>query len=67
MSKAIKITQQYIEEIRREFDKSIENIRISDGKFTFSKTLTDISRRAELIFTEKANRYDSLSYLKCQF
>lgn len=54
MSKMIKITPDCIEECKREFEKALAEMVLSDGKITFSKTFGVLKRRAKLRFTEAA-------------
>ena len=54
MSKVIKITENEIEEIKQEFFEALEKSKLPNGKFTFSKTVGEIDRKADLFYTEKA-------------
>lgn len=54
MSKIIKLTQEYIESLKHEFDEAITRARMSDGKFSFEKSFDKVERRATLQFTEAA-------------
>lgn len=54
MSKIIKMTPEYIEEGAREFAEALRKAKVSDGKFTFTKTFGSIKRKATLAFTEEA-------------
>lgn len=54
MSKMIKITPDCIEECKRDFEKALAEMVLSDGKITFSKTFGVLKRRAKLHFTEAA-------------
>ena len=54
MSKPIRITEKEIESVKDAFFKALEKVKVSDGKFSFSKTLDDVNRKATLLFTEKA-------------
>lgn len=56
MSKPIKITPQIEEEIRKEFEARLKDAKISDGKFSFSKTLSQTGQKATIYFTEVAWR-----------
>lgn len=57
MSKIIKLTDEYRNEIRKEFDEALSKMKMSDGKITYTKTFGNVSRKATLSFTE-------LAYLK---
>lgn len=54
MSKMIKLTPECLDEVRRDFEKSLATARASDGKITFTKILAYVKRNATLYFTEKA-------------
>lgn len=54
MSKAIRITEKEIEQMKQEFLEELQNAKLSDGKFTFSKKVGEVDRRAQLYFTEPA-------------
>ena len=57
MSKIIKLTQQHLDELRRDFNTALTGAKLSDGKITFTKSFNSIQRKATLYFTE-------LAYLK---
>ena len=57
MSKIIKITSEDIDEIRKDFEEALKNVKLSDGKISYSKTFGNTNRKAMLYFTE-------LAYLK---
>lgn len=57
MSKIIKMTSQNLDEIRRDFEEALKGVKLSDGKINFTKTFSNIQRKANLYFTE-------LAYLK---
>lgn len=57
MSKIIKMTSQNMDEIRRDFEEALRGAKLSDGKISFTKTFSNIQRKANLYFTE-------LAYLK---
>lgn len=57
MSKIIKITSENIAEIRQAFEEALKDVKLSDGKISFTKTFGNIQRKANLYFTE-------LAYLK---
>lgn len=54
MSKNITVTPEMIDQIRDEFEKSLTKLRAADGKFTFTKTFENTSRKAEIIYTQDA-------------
>lgn len=55
MAKLIKLTQDVIEEIKKEFDTYIRE-KISDGRISFQKNITAVQRKATVYFTELAYR-----------
>lgn len=54
MSKVIKLTQEHIDELRISFEEALSTGKFSDGKFTFSKDLGKIDRKATVFFTPLA-------------
>lgn len=54
MAKIIKLTEKYIDEIRKDFEKALSTTKFSDGKINFTKSLSDIKRDATVYFTELA-------------
>lgn len=54
MSKIIKLTPDYIEECRKEFEETLHTVKVADGKISFSKVLGTVSRKATVYFTEMA-------------
>ena len=54
MAKIIKLTQECIDEVRRDFESALQNIKLSDGKINFCKSFGNINRRATVYFTEIA-------------
>lgn len=54
MSKIIKILPEHIEQARADFDKYLESVKLSDGKISFTKSLTEGNSKANLYFTEIA-------------
>lgn len=54
MSKIIKITEQNLAEIRKEFEDALKGIKLSDGKLNFTKSFANVQRKAILYFTESA-------------
>jgi len=54
MAKLIKLTPEVIESMRQDFEKALNSVKMSDGKFTFSKTLGVVQRKATVYYTEIA-------------
>ena len=54
MAKIIKLTPEYLEEVRHDFEASLRGLKIADGKITFTKTFTSIQRKATVYYTETA-------------
>jgi hypothetical protein len=54
MAKIIKLGEEYREELRKEFEEALQNLKLSDGKMTFTKSFGAIQRRARLNFTPLA-------------
>lgn len=54
MSKIIKVTDQQIDEIRKDFNAALEKADLSDGKINFTKTFGSITRKARVLFTSTA-------------
>lgn len=56
MSKLIKVTQEYLDEVRKDFEEVLTSGKFSDGKITFTKTVGTINRKAKVLFTPDAWR-----------
>jgi len=54
MSKPIKMTQQYIDECRRDFEKALQLTKMADGKLSFTKSFSIADRKAVVYFTAEA-------------
>ena len=54
MAKIIKLTPENIEQARKEFEESLANLKLSDGKISFTKSFSSIERKATIYFTELA-------------
>ncbi len=54
MSSLIKMTPEYMEECRADFEKALALAKLSDGKLNFTKTFSNGSRKAEVFFTPPA-------------
>jgi len=54
MAKIIKLTPNYIEEVRKAFEEALSSTKLSDGKINFTKTFGTSKRDATVYFTELA-------------
>jgi len=54
MSKIIKLTDENLDEIRRDFETALHGLKLSDGKINFTKSFGNIDRKAKLYFAEVA-------------
>lgn len=54
MSKYIQVTDEAIEEIKKDFDEALKSAKLANGKFTFTRDIGNVDRQATLFFTEKA-------------
>lgn len=54
MSRHIKMTPEYLDECRSDFEKALQLAKLSDGKLNFTKTFADTKRRASVFFTPAA-------------
>lgn len=54
MAKIIKITPDHLEEIRMDFEKTLSNAKLSDGKISFNRSFGNIKRDATVFFTHEA-------------
>lgn len=54
MSKVIKLTQEHIADLRSSFEEALSTGKFSDGKFTFTKDLGKLDRKATVFFTPLA-------------
>ena len=54
MAKIIKLTPEYLEEVRQDFEAALAGMKLSDGKINFTKTFGTINRKATVFFTEIA-------------
>lgn len=54
MSKIIRMTPEYLEQCRKDFDTYLKNLKLADGKISFSKTFAADKKRATLFFTAEA-------------
>ncbi len=54
MSKTIRITPEYAEKCCQELQEYLKNVRLTDGKLTFTKTFAADGRKAVVYFTGEA-------------
>ena len=54
MSRPIKLTDQYLEELRADFEQALKLTKLSDGKLSFTKTFTNGDRKATVFFEPTA-------------
>ena len=54
MGKPIKITQEHIDEARQEFETTLNNIKLADGKISYTKTFGSNAEKATVYFTSEA-------------
>lgn len=58
MAKLIKMTPEYIksckDDFQKEFEKAVSNIKVSDGKLQFTRTIGQVDRKATVLFSAKA-------------
>lgn len=54
MSRPIKMTPEYLEECRSDFEKALQLVKMSDGKLNFTKAFSNGSRKAVVYFTPAA-------------
>ena len=54
MSKPIKMTQEFLDECRKDFEKALELTKLADGKLSFTKTFTIPGQKATVYFTAEA-------------
>lgn len=54
MSRLIKMTPEYMEECRSDFEKALQLAKLSDGKLNFTKTFASGDRKAKIFFTPPA-------------
>lgn len=60
MSKIIRMTEDHRNELRKDFEKTLADLKLSDGKVSFTKILGTIDRKATVIFSD-------IAWLKTQF
>lgn len=54
MAKIIKLTPECLDELRREFEVALRNVKLSDGKLNYTKSFSTIKREATVYFTHMA-------------
>lgn len=54
MSRPIKLTPEYMEECRADFEKALQLTKLADGKINFTKTFSNSNRKAVVYFTPAA-------------
>lgn len=54
MAKIIKLTAEIIESLKEQIMKSLTQIKLSDGKLTFSQSFDNVDRKATIYFSEVA-------------
>lgn len=54
MSKLIRVTPEYLNEVRKDFEEALTSGKFSDGKITFTKTIGTLNRKAKVFFTPEA-------------
>ena len=54
MAKIIRLTPEYLNQIREEFETSLRSMKLADGKLSFSKSFGSIDRKATVYFTDMA-------------
>ncbi len=54
MSKIIKVTEELLAEIQRDFAEALKKVRMADGEISYKKSFGTIDAKATLYFTEKA-------------
>lgn len=58
MAKLIKMSPEYIQsckdDFQKEFEKAVSNIKVSDGKLQFTRTIGQVDRKATVVFSTKA-------------
>lgn len=54
MSKMIKLTPECLDEIRKDFETSLQGAKVADGKISYTKSFGYVNRKATVYFNEKA-------------
>lgn len=54
MAKIIKMSEEYIEELKRDFEQSLKTTKLSDGKLSFTRSLGAVKRTAVVYYTRSA-------------
>lgn len=56
MSKVIKLTDEQLQECRKDFDAALSSIKLTDGKISFIKTIASLNEKATIYFDPLAWR-----------
>lgn len=54
MAKIVKITPEWVEELTRDFESAVGRMKLSDGRFSFTKSFASIKRCATVFFDKHA-------------
>lgn len=54
MAKVIKMTPEYIEELKKDFEQTLKTSKLSDGKLSFIRSVGAVKRSAVLYYTRSA-------------
>ena len=54
MAKVIKMSDEYIEELKKDFEQSLKTVKLSDGKLSFTRSFGAIKRTAVVYYTRTA-------------
>ena len=54
MSKIIKMTPEYLEQCRSDFERALSGLKMTDGKLSFTKSFDIPNRKAKILFTPQA-------------
>lgn len=54
MAKLIKLSDETIAEMTKEFNEQLKKAKISDGKITYTKSFASVPQKADITFTESA-------------
>lgn len=65
MAKIIKMTPECIDELRKEFEFTLRDLKLSDGRLSYTKSFGNIDRKANVFFTKIA--WDKMQALIKEF
>lgn len=54
MAKVIRMTPEYIDELRRDFEQTLRTAKLSDGKLNFTRSVGAVKRNAVVYYTRSA-------------